>query len=77
MYTTSINSFCQEESFANLSTLNANYIPCVPKERNPPNVLQVRPIEDLWGVLKQMVHTQSYEAKNLDQLQFEKCGVKT
>jgi hypothetical protein len=51
-----------------LSTLETNSIPFVPKEKNPPNVPQVRPIEDIWGILKQMVYAQNYEAKNLNQL---------
>ncbi|CAF4550535.1 unnamed protein product [Rotaria socialis] len=51
-----------------LRVLEANSIPFVPKEKNPPNVPQVRPIEDLWGILKQMVYAQNYEAKNFDQL---------
>ncbi|CAM4988281.1 unnamed protein product [Rotaria socialis] len=33
------------------------------KGKNPPNVPQVRPIEDLWGILKQMVYAQNYEEK--------------
>ncbi|CAF3445339.1 unnamed protein product [Rotaria socialis] len=35
-----------------LRVLEANSIPFVPKEKNLPNVPQVRPIEDLWGILK-------------------------
>ena len=48
-------------------TLTENCIQFVPKEKNPPNVPQARPIEDLWGILKQMVYANSNEAKNLDQ----------
>ncbi|CAF4928215.1 unnamed protein product, partial [Rotaria socialis] len=33
-----------------LRVLEANSIPFVPKEKNLPNVPQVRPIEDLWGL---------------------------
>jgi hypothetical protein len=51
-----------------LRTLEANDIPFVPREKNPPNVPQVRPIEDVWGILKQMVYAQNYQAKNLNQL---------
>ncbi len=51
-----------------LRTLEANNVPFVPKGKNPPNVPQVRPIEDIWGVLKQMVYVQNYQAKNLNQL---------
>ena len=51
-----------------LRTLTENCIQFVPKEKNPPNVPQARPIEDLWGILKQMVYANNYEAKSLDQL---------
>lgn len=51
-----------------LRTLEANDIPYVPRENNPPNVPQVRPIEDVWGILKQSVYARNYEARNLDQL---------
>ena len=51
-----------------LRTLEANGIPYVAQQNNPPNVPQARPIEDLWGVLKQMVYSNNYEAKDLDQL---------
>ncbi|CAF1261407.1 unnamed protein product [Rotaria sordida] len=51
-----------------LHTLQEKNIPFVPREKNPPNIPQVRPVEDLWGILKQKVYAQNYEAKSLDQL---------
>jgi hypothetical protein len=41
----------------------------VPKDLNPPNVPQLRPIEDFWGWLKQLVYQQGWKGKNLEQLQ--------
>lgn len=40
----------------------------VAKELNPPNVPQLRPIEDFWGWLKQEVYRQDWRAESLDQL---------
>ncbi|CAF4293957.1 unnamed protein product, partial [Rotaria sordida] len=51
-----------------LHTLQEKNIPFVPREKNPPNIPQIRPVEDLWGILKQKVYAQNYEAKSLDQL---------
>ncbi len=31
-------------------------------------VPQIRPIEDIWGILKQMVYTENCQARDLDQL---------
>ena len=35
---------------------------------NPPNCPQLRPIEDLWGWLKQLVYEKGWTATGLDQL---------
>lgn len=40
----------------------------VPKEKNPPNVPQLRPIEDFWGLLKQEVYRHGWRADSIDQL---------
>lgn len=40
----------------------------MPKEVNPPNVPQARPIEDFWGLLAQKVYSGGWEAKNRQQL---------
>jgi hypothetical protein len=39
-------------------------IKVVPKEDNPPNVPQLRPIEDFWYILKCKVYENGWEAKN-------------
>lgn len=40
----------------------------IPKNVNPPNVPQLRPIEDFWGVLKQLVYANGWEANSENQL---------
>lgn len=40
----------------------------VPKEKNPPNVPQLRPIEDFWGMLKQEVYRHNWKADDIEQL---------
>lgn len=44
--------------------LAKNNIPTVPKDDNPPNVPQARPIEMFWAVLSRLVYDQGWEAKN-------------
>ena len=51
-----------------LCTLEAENIPFVPRNKNPPNVSQVRPIKDIWVIFKQTFYNQNCQAKNLDQL---------
>ncbi len=46
--------------------LNINF---VPKEDNPPDVSQLRPIEDFWYVLKCKVYDNNWEAKSAKHLQ--------
>lgn len=48
--------------------LEANNIPTVPKQDNPPNVPQARPIEMFWAVLSRLVYDQGWEAKTEQQL---------
>ncbi|KAF0301696.1 hypothetical protein FJT64_026068 [Amphibalanus amphitrite] len=43
-------------------------VPVVGREDNPPNVPQLRPIEDFWGLLKQEVYKGGWEATSEDQL---------
>ncbi|KAL4510759.1 hypothetical protein ABPG72_004913 [Tetrahymena utriculariae] len=45
-----------------------NNINFVPKEQNPPNTPEVRPIEDFWLYLKGQVYNNNWEAKNISQL---------
>ena len=40
----------------------------VPKDINPPNVPQARPIENFWDCLAQKVHEGGWEAKTEQQL---------
>ena len=44
----------------------------VPKNLNPPNAPQIRPIEMYWGALKQKVYAKNWSAKNRDQLTDQK-----
>ncbi len=46
-----------------LNFLASEFIPIVPKDSNPPNVPQGRPIEDFWGVLAELVYEENWEAK--------------
>ena len=53
---------------------NVNF---VPKEINPPNVSQARPIENFWGCLAQKVYEEGWEAKREQQLiRSIKCKMK-
>ena len=45
-----------------------NDIDFVPYERNPTNLPQCRPIEDLWGYLVDLVYEGGWRAENLKQL---------
>lgn len=45
--------------------MNIDY---VPKEMNPPNVPQLRPIETFWANLKREVYADGYRPKNVDLL---------
>ena len=43
-------------------------IPFVPEELNPPNVPELRPIENFWSLLKSAVYAGGWEASGEDQL---------
>ena len=60
----------------NLSFLEESGIYTVPKNLNPPNAPQIRPIEMYWGALKQRVYAKNWCAKNRDQLikKIKKCA---
>ena len=51
-----------------IECLRRNNIPFVPKEHNPTNLPQCRPIEDLWGVLVDFVYANGWTATSLYQL---------
>ena len=42
----------------------------MPYERNPTNLPQNRPIEDLWGTLTDLVYKDDWTAKSLQQLRY-------
>ena len=50
------------------SLLDNLEIPFVPKEKNPPNFLQLGPVELFWANLKSHVYKDRWEANNLRQL---------
>ncbi|MEE4248748.1 MAG: hypothetical protein V2I33_25500 [Kangiellaceae bacterium] len=54
-----------KHSLARLQELGVQF---VPKEKNPPNVPQLRPVEDFWGLLKQEVYRHHWRAESIDQL---------
>lgn len=60
------SSHYARDTLARLDELGIQY---VPKEMNPPNVPQLRPIEDFWGWLKQLVYANGWQAQNIEQLQ--------
>ena len=41
----------------------------LPKTINPSNIAQGRPIEDIWGVLVQLIYEHIWEAKTTKQLE--------
>lgn len=43
-------------------------IPFVPRDSNPPNLPQARPIEDFWALLSRKVYDGGWEAQNEEQL---------
>ena len=60
---------------ANLTFMEEAGIYTVPKNLNPPNAPQIRPIENYWGALKQKVYAKNWSAKNREQLirKIKKC----
>ena len=51
-----------------LEFFTKNNIAFVPKERNPTNLPQCRPIEDYFGQLDTLVYKNGWRAKDLDEL---------
>ena len=60
---------------ATIVLFQENNIKFVPKDANPPNVPQLRPIEDIWLWVKREVYANGWEAANLEQLKrrVKKC----
>jgi len=50
-------------SIKEIKRLGTTYIP---KEKNPPNAPQLRPIQGFWANLKRRVYANNYIPKNLD-----------
>ena len=48
--------------------LAANKIPFVPRNNNPPNIPQARPIETLWSMLSRRVYDSGWEATDEEHL---------
>jgi hypothetical protein len=51
-----------KDTLVRLEELKIEY---VPKEKNPPNVPQIRPIKNFWGNLKRKVYCNNYRPKDL------------
>ena len=51
-----------------LDTFTRLHINYVSKDCNPPVVPELRPIEDFWGMLKQLVYAHNWEAADHDHL---------
>lgn len=58
-----------------LQFLRAKNIPFVPKDRNPTNLPQCRPIEDFFGQLRSVIYRNGWKAENTKQLtrRIKKC----
>ena len=48
--------------------LNDHGISYIQRRKNPPNVPQARPIEEIWSLLEQKIYVNNWQAQNLDQL---------
>ena len=59
----------------NQEWLKENTLTFVPKLHNPPSVLQIRPIEVFWSILKQKVYSGDWSAKDHSQFfcRIKKC----
>lgn len=51
------------------SFMRDHRIQFVEKNANPPNMPQIRPIEDFWGYLKHLTFENGFQADNLDKLE--------
>lgn len=60
-----VSSHCSKRALDRMEELN---IPYVPKTENPPNVPQLRPIEDFWANLKRRVYVNNFRPKNIQSL---------
>ncbi len=51
-----------------IKTLSDEKVKFVPKDKNPTNIPEARPIENFWSILKGEVYKNNWKADNLDQL---------
>ena len=51
-----------------LDYLKAKKVEIVPREDNPPNLSECRPIENFWSILKGLVYENNWHAETLEQL---------
>jgi transposase len=51
-----------------LKTFNEHNVKFVPKDMNPPNVPQLRPIEDLWAQIKRKVYENDWSTDSIPKL---------
>ena len=60
---------------ATLQFLDENGITYVPRDQNPPNAPQIRPIENFFGILKQHVYAGNWSANSREALirRIKKC----
>ena len=47
---------------AKVDCLREVEVPTVARDLNPPNVPQIRPIEDFWGIIKRALYQRSWVA---------------
>lgn len=59
------SSYYSKKTLSKMAELNTPY---VPKTSNPPNVPQLRPIEDFWANLKRRVYCDNFRSKNVQSL---------
>lgn len=62
-------------AYETIAFLQSKNIPFVPKNRNPSNLPQARPIEDFFGLLSSKVYANGWEAQNISTLKrrIKKC----
>lgn len=48
--------------------MRAQKINSLPKDKNPPNVPNLRPIENFWSYVKQKVYAQGWKPEDLEDL---------
>jgi hypothetical protein len=57
------SAHCTKDTLVRLAELKIKY---VPKDENPPNASQIRPIENFWANLKRKVYNNNYSPKDIN-----------